>query len=104
VPSSTLFTVVGNGSNSKGSATIDGVTYDTCLKMESSTSVSFTLTQKMKMTLYFGSTETASIKINGNKINGSGNTYTTTLEAGSYELTKDTSVNLFCIKLEPVTD
>jgi hypothetical protein len=104
VPSSTLFTVVGNGSNSKGSATIDGVTYDTCLKMESSTSVSFTLTQKMKMTLYFASTETASIKIDGEKISGSENTYTTTLEAGHHELTKDKSVNLFGIKLEPVAN
>ena len=103
-PSSSLFTVVGNGSNSKGSATIDGVTYDTCLKMESSTSVSFTLTQKMKMTLYFASTETASIKIDGQKIDGSGNSYTTLIEAGSHELTKDKSVNLFGIKLEPVTN
>ena len=51
-----------------------------------------------------GSTETASIKINGNKIAGSGNTYSQTLEAGSYELTKDKSVNLFYIKLEPVAE
>lgn len=104
VPSSSLFTVVGNGSNSKGSATIDGVSYDTCLKMETATSVSFTLTQKMKMTLYFASTETASIKIDTQKINGTGSTYTTLLEAGSHELTKDKSVNLFGIKLEPVTN
>jgi pectate lyase len=103
-PSSTLFTVIGNGSNSKGSATIDGTEYKTCLKMESSTSVKFTLTQKMTMTLYFASTETASIKIDGTKISGSGNTYTTTLEAGSHELTKDKSVNLFGIKLIPATD
>ena len=56
----------------------------------------------MTLTLYFGSTETASIKIDGNKITGSGNTYSERLEAGSHELTKDKSVNLFYIKLEPV--
>ena len=54
------------------------------------------------MTLFFGDTETASIKVNGDKITGSGSTYTQQLEAGSYELTKDKSVNLFGIKLEPV--
>ena len=101
-PSSNLFTVSGNGSDSKGTVTIDGTDYSTCLKMESATSIKFTLAQSMKMTLYLGPAETASIKINGTKINGSGNTYTETLKAGDHELTKDKSVNLFGIKLEPM--
>lgn len=101
-PSSSLFIVSGNGSNSKGTATIDGQTYDTCLKMESATSVKFTLSQPMQMTLYFADTEIASIKIDGNKINGTSSTYTTVIEGGEHELTKDKSVNLFGIKLEPV--
>lgn len=103
-PSNTFFTVTGTGSNSKGKATVDGVEYTTCLKMETATSIKFTLTDKRKMTLYFADTETASIKINGTKITGSGSTYSQTLEAGSYELTKDKGVNLFYIKLEPVTE
>ena len=41
------------------------------------------------------------IKIDGNKIAGSGSTYTERVEAGSHELTKDKAVNLFYIKLEP---
>jgi pectate lyase len=101
-PSNNFFTVSGNGSNSKGEATVDGTTYTTCLKMESSTSISFTIVKTMKITLYFGSTETASIKIDGNKITGSGSIYSQILDAGSHELTKDKSVNLFYIKLEPV--
>jgi pectate lyase len=101
-PSSSLFTVIGNGSDSKGTVVVDGQEITTCLKMETSTSVKFTLTESMKMTLYFGPEETASIKIDGTKIQGSGNTYTTTLQAGSHELTKDKSVNLFAIKLEPL--
>lgn len=104
VPSSTFFTVVGNGSNSKGKATVDGVEYTTCLKMESATSIQFVLTDKRKMTLYFADTETASIKINGTKITGSASTYSQVLEPDSYELTKDKSVNLFYIKLEPVAE
>ena len=104
VPSNTFFTVVGNGSNSKGKATVDGVEYTTCLKMENATSIQFVLTDKRQMTLYFADTETASIKINGTKISGSASTYSQVLEPGSYELTKDKSVNLFYIKLEPVAE
>ena len=101
-PSSTFFTVVGNGSNSKGTATVDGQTLTTCLKMESKTSITFTLTQPMVMTLYFGDTETASILIDDVPINGTASTYTTTLQAGQHVLTKDKIVNLFAIKLVPV--
>ena len=99
VPSSDIFTVVGNGSNSKGTATVDGQTLSTCLKMESATSVKFTLAQPMTMTLYFADTETVSIKIDGKKVTGSSSTYTTTLEGGQHELTKADSRNLFAIKL-----
>ena len=102
IPSSDFFIVSGNGSNSKGSVTIDSVTYSTCLKIESATSVKFTLSKRMKLTLYFADGETASMKINGTKINGSGSVYSLVLETGSYELTKDKSVNLFGIKLEPL--
>ena len=103
-PSESMFTVVGNGSNSKGSATIDGTEYTTCLKMESSTSVTFTTQSTMIMTLYFGSTETASIIIDGTKISGTANTYSTTLPSGTHTLKKDKSVNLFGIKLTPTEE
>ena len=101
-PSSSFFTVTGNGSASKGTATVDGQVLTTCLKMESTTSIRFTLAVSMTMTLYFGDTETASIRINGQKIQGTASTYTQTLPPGDYELTKDKSVNLFAIKLEPM--
>ena len=102
-PSNTSFTVSGNYSDSKGSATVDGVTYTTCLKIESSTSISFTTTEKMKMTLYFGSNDTkCSIKVDGTKVSGdtATKTLTTEIEAGSHTLTKADSCNLFYIKLE----
>lgn len=101
-PSSSLFTVTGNYSSSKGFATIDGQEYTVCLKMESSTSVKFTLLSKMKMTLYFGDTETASVKVDGIKRTSSTSTYEQTLEAGAHELTKADSRNLFGIKLQAV--
>ena len=99
-PSSSLFSVTGNYSTSKGSATIDGTVYNTCVKMESSTSISFTLTESKKMTLYFADSETASIKVDGTKQTATGSTYTATVAAGSHTLTKADSRNLFGIKLE----
>ena len=101
-PSSSLFTVSGNYSNSKGTATVDERTLTVCLKMESSTSVKFTLSQSMVMTLYFANSETASIKVDGTKKTSTTSTYSQTLEAGSHELTKADSCNLFAIKLVPV--
>ncbi|MBP5508559.1 MAG: pectate lyase, partial [Prevotella sp.] len=58
-PSNNMFTVVnGNGSNSKGYATVNGTTYTTCLKLETETKIQFTTTIKMEMTLVFGSQDT----------------------------------------------
>lgn len=101
-PSNAFFTVSGNGSNTKGMATIDGQTYDTCLKIEQATSIKFTIDKPMVLTLYFGDTEQASIKINGIKKTSTTSTYSEVLEAGAYELTKADSRNLFGIKLQPV--
>ena len=97
-PSNSMFTVSGNGTT-KTTATIDGVTYSTALKMESATSIKFTTTEAMTMTLYFGNSETASFKLNGTSYVGTESTYTTDIEAGSYEITKKNSANLFAIKL-----
>ena len=103
-PSSGIVTVNGSYSTIKGVATIDGTAYTTCVKMESSTSIKLTLDKKVSATFYFADAETASMKIAGTKIKATGSTYTTTLEAGTHEITKDKSVNLFGIKLVPVQE
>ena len=101
-PSSSLFTVMGNGSNSKGTATYNGKTYNTCLKMESTTNISFTTTKPMKLTLVFADTETASFKLDGKKTVGTGSTYTfDSLPAGEHTITKQDTRNLFLIVIEP---
>lgn len=68
--------------------------------MESSTSIVVNATKSYKMTLVFGDTETASAKINGTKIMGSGSTYTQMI-TGKTTITKDKSVNIYAIVLEP---
>ena len=103
-PSSGIVTVNGSYSTTKGVATIDGTAYTTCVKMESSTSIKLTLDKKVSATFYFADAETASMKIAGTKIKATGSTYTTTLEAGTHEITKDKSVKLFGIKLVPVQE
>ena len=101
-PSSSIVSVTGNYSDSKGQATIDGTTYKICVKMESSTSIRLTVDKKVNATFYFADGEIASMKLAGSKISATGSTYTTILNAGTYEITKDKSVNLFGIKLVPV--
>ena len=117
-PSNSLFTVTnGNYSNSKGTATVNGVTYTTCLKIESQTSIAFTTDKEMTLTLVFGSqdskytmyintteagsTETVSKKVTGTADNGTSGqgTLTYTLPAGSHELKKADTGNLFFIAL-----
>jgi len=98
-PSNSAFTVSGNYSTSKGQATVNGVTYTVCLKMESKTSVSFATDKSMTMTLVFAEGETASVKVDGEKVTSSDNIITYTLPAGSHELTKANTCNLFYIGL-----
>ena len=100
-PSSSIVSVTGNYSDSKGQATIDGTIYKICVKMESSTSIRLTVDKKVNATFYFADGEIASMKLAGSKISATGSTYTTTLNVGTYEITKNKSVNLFGIKLVP---
>ena len=98
-PSSSFYTVSGNYSDSKGTFTApNGTTYKVCLKMESSTSVKFTTTTAF--TLYLGfDKEAPNIKIDDTKVSGSNKVITYELAAGSHELTKADSHNLYYINL-----
>jgi hypothetical protein len=85
------FTIVGSTSNSKGSVEIDGTTYNTCLKMGSSASVTFTISKPMVLTLYFAASENKRISITniGEVTIPSTNIVTCTLpEAGTYTIVR----------------
>ena len=100
-PSVSYVTVSGNYSTSKGTVTYNGTTYNTAVKMESKTSISFTLSAEADVTFVFGgSTSAASkqFKLNGTTYTlGTDGTLTKTLSAGSYTITKSASINLFAI-------
>lgn len=111
VASNSSFTVKGAQTNKK-TATIDGTKYESGLKFDSNGSVSFSIKQKMTMTMYFASDDTKCTSlINGKKTTETGaivdttnKTLTVVLEAGDYTLTKQDTGNLFMIKLVPVTE
>lgn len=111
-PSISIVTVSGNYATNKGTATIDGTSYSTCVKMESATNISVTVDKKVTMTLYFSSADTkTNAKIDGKKpaevnavIDSTAKTMTVTLDAGSHTITKQDTCNLFGIKLVPVTE
>lgn len=111
-PSSSIVTVSGNYATNKGTATIDGTSYSTCVKMESATNISVTVDKKVTMTLYFSSADSkTNAKIDGKKpaevnavIDSTAKTMTVTLDAGPHTITKQDTCNLFGIKLVPVTE
>lgn len=88
-PSSSIVTVSGNYATNKGTATIDGTSYSTCVKMESATNISVTVDKKVTMTLYFSSADSkTNAKIDGKKpaevnavIDSTAKTMTVTLDA-----------------------
>jgi len=101
------FTVIGSTSNSKGSVTVNGTVYSCCLKMGSSSSISFTTTATMKLTLVFNDSDNKRIAIdNGigvltiadNKIE------IENLAAGTYTITRNSGESfLFYISLSGLT-
>ncbi len=100
------FAIVGSTSNSKGTVTIDGTTYNTCLKMGSSSSVTFAISEPMQMTLYFAASEGKRISVTnvGELTIPSTNIVTATLPAaGTYTIVRTSGESyLYYIALSPV--
>ena len=118
-PTDTSTATLSNGSmsNSKGTLTYNNTTYEYCLKMESSTSLTLNISDTTNVTLYFTSTNSSpTVKIDGSAVslssttnvtaNESGYTaysYTTTL-SNTTTITKGTSdTYLYLIVLETAT-
>ena len=96
-----FFNISGNLSTSKGTVTYNGLELTTCLKIESSTSISFNAPEKGTLVLVFGGSANASgkqIKVDGTKVDiDSTQIVSMSVEAGNHTVTKDDSINLFYI-------
>jgi hypothetical protein len=95
---SSFFSITGNLSTSKGTVTCDGKTLTRCLKMESSTNITFTISEARTLILVFVE-DTTNVKIDGEKITSDSNIITVELEAGTHTITKADTKNLFYIVL-----
>lgn len=96
----TFYTISGNLSKSKGSVDYDGKTLTQCLKIESSTIITFSLEKEAELTLVFNEGFSGDIKIDGSSKAISSGTLTLTLQAGNHEITKDDVANLYFMFVE----
>lgn len=92
---SDFFEITGNLSTSKGTVTYQGLTLTQCLKIESSTNISFKTTSDAKLTLVFNETFAKNIKIDGNKVAAENGLVTVPLSAGTHTITKGDTANLY---------
>ncbi len=98
---STFYSITGNMNSKDISVSYDGLTLTKGLKMESSTSITFTATADGKLTLV---TDTANknIKVNGEKYKTDANgVVTVEVKAGAVEITKGDSMNLAYMAYAP---
>ncbi|WP_264535860.1 T9SS type A sorting domain-containing protein [Flavobacterium sp. N1736] len=91
---SSFYTITGNLSTTKGTVTYNGLTLTQCLKIESSTSITFTTTQASTLTLVFVESA-ATIKVDNVDKTASGGIVTVSLAAGSHTIAKKDTANLF---------
>ena len=93
--SSSFYSITGNLSTAKGTVSYNGLTLTQCLKMESSTSISFNAGSAGKLTLVFAEAN-AEVKVNGTKYTADANGIATIdVSAGTNTITKGTTSNLF---------
>ncbi|MFC0876408.1 T9SS type A sorting domain-containing protein [Saccharicrinis sp. FJH2] len=102
--SSDFFDITGNLSDSKGTVSYGGLTLTQCLKIESGTSVSFTIAEDATLVLVFNEDFSGEININGTAYAISNGVMTATLTAGTYEITKVDVANLFLMSIEFASD
>ena len=97
--SSNHFNITGNLSTSKGTVTYGNLSLTQCLKMESSTQISFSIENAAELTLVFNPDFSGSVKINGSSYSSNNGIATISLESGDYTITKGESSNLFYISI-----
>ena len=97
---SDVFEIMGSLSTTKGSVTYDGETLTRCLKMESSTSITFTLSTSGTMRLVFLESFTGAVKVDDTKYTATAGIATVDLAAGSHTITKADVSFLFLIVID----
>jgi len=92
---STFYTITGNLSTSQGTVTYSGLSLTQCLKMESATNIAFTTTSPATLTLVFNSTFSGTVRIDNVNQTVAGGQYSMTLPAGTHQIAKGSTANLY---------
>ena len=75
-------------SNSKGTVTVNNITYNYCLKVESKTQVSFTTDKEMTIKIMIGPNSANDLKIDGTSVIATDHVITKELSAGSHVISR----------------
>jgi pectate lyase len=92
---SSFYTITGNLSTSQGTVVYNGLNLTQCLKLESSTNISFTTTAAATLGLVFNDTFSGTVKVDNINQTVSAGRLTMTLPAGAHQITKGTTANLY---------
>lgn len=93
--SSDFYTISGKLSSNKGTVSYNGLSLDTCLKIESKTKITFTTTDKAELVLVFNQKNRSDIKVDGTVYTLTDGILSLEIEAGSHEITKESTGNLY---------
>ncbi|MBE8725066.1 T9SS type A sorting domain-containing protein [Flavobacterium hungaricum] len=94
---SSFYSITGNINSTPGSVTYNGLTLTERLKIESSTSITYTTTSASTLTLVFDASFTGTIKVDNVSYTASAGIVTASIPAGSHTITKGSVANLFYI-------
>ncbi|MFA9390518.1 MAG: T9SS type A sorting domain-containing protein [Prolixibacteraceae bacterium] len=96
---SSNFVISGNLSDSKGTVSYEGLSLTQCLKIESSTTISFSTSEETTLLLVFNTNFSGKINIDGNSYTAINGILSVTLPAGMHEISKGDSCNLYYISI-----
>lgn len=96
---STFYAITGNMNSTDGTVSYSGLTLTKRLKIESSTSITFTTTEPGKLTLVFDATFNGAIKVDGTSYNAVAGIAIISIAAGSHTISKGDVANLFYISM-----
>lgn len=97
--SSDFYTISGKLSSNKGTVSYNGLSLDTCLKIESKTKITFTTTDKAELVLVFNQKNSSDIKVDGTVYTLTDGILSLEIEAGSHEITKESTGNLYYVSV-----
>ena len=96
----TFFNIKGNIAKDKGTVTYKGKTYTKCLKMETSTEISFTTQTNAKIVMVFNEDFNGKVKLDGSKCAVKNGIIEMTVNAGTHKITKGDKANLYYLAYE----